>query len=275
MASALTIYIDEAGDPGVRDGLSYLGKRHEWLGIAAVAVRSSRNADLVEWVREMRQQANATQSGALHYHKITVERRAGVCSLLAGKPARAFILASHKSNVREYINPRLQKMIDGGKFYNWCIRLLLERVTAWAEAWQLKDLGRLEGLQVVFARRGHDYDHFFSYVDLLRMQAENGTLFLKGPGLAPALLDRSEWSLSQPEQLAGLQLADTVASAFYQAANTASPAHDVAPAESLKTIMAAKAGIAANNGVTVWPLPQQADFPDESKPIFRFYGYDF
>jgi hypothetical protein len=275
MEPALTIYIDEAGDPGVRDGLRYLGERHEWLCLGAVAVRSSRDADLVGWVKELRTEARSTQSGALHYNRITLERRPGVCSLLGTKPARAFVMASHKSNLREYINPRLQQMIDAGKMYNWCIRLLLERVTAWAETWQRQELKRLEGLRVIFARRGHDWDHFFSYVETLRWQSENGKLFLKGPGLNPALLDQSHWSLSQPEQYAGLQLADTVASAFYQAANTASPSYNVVPAQNLKTIMATKGGAEANCGVTVWPLPHQAPFPEASKPVFRAYGYKF
>lgn len=141
-----------------------------------MAVRTSREADLIKWVKEIREAAHSKQSGALHYHRITTHRRAKVCSILATKPVRAFVLASHKSNVREYVNPRNQQMIDGETFYNWCIRLILERVTAWAETWQLGEIGHREQLMVVIAKRGHDYDHFFSYVDILRMQ-EAGTLF--------------------------------------------------------------------------------------------------
>jgi hypothetical protein len=128
-------------------------------------------------------------------------------------------------------------------------------------------------LNVVFARRGHDYEHFFKYVDRLRQQKETGTLFLKGPGLAPPLLDRANWSIRPADAVAGLQLADVVASSFYQAANSASPTWDIAPAQCLAPVIPDRHGVAANVGVTVWPLPNQAGIPDDAKGIFRHYGY--
>lgn len=278
MDPSLTIYIDEAGDPGVRDGLRYIGSRHEWLCLAAAVVPSGSDEQLVEWVKEMRGAARSRQSGSLHYHRITIERREAVCTVLAGKPIRGFAMVSHKSNMREYVNPRIQQMIAGGTFYNWCLRLLLERVTAWCERWQrLRLNGEIGPLEVIFARSGaHDYGHFFSYIDKLKMQSENGTLLLKGPGLNPKLLDRAAWSVRPAESWAGLQLADTIASSFYQAANTVAPTWDLAPAKALAPIMAgARAGKAANTGVTVWPLPDQAAVPDDARAIFRAYGYNF
>ena len=275
MVSPLTIFIDEAGDPGVRDGLRYATGRHEWLCLSAVAVRTSREEETIEWVKEMRGAANSTQAGALHYHRITTARRSAVCAVLAQKPCRAFVLASHKSNLREYVNKRIGEMLESGTFYNWCIRLLLERVTDWAEAWLLRKGCSPCGLRVIFAQRGHDYGHFNSYIDLLRMQKEHGTLFLKGPGLAPELLKRDEWNVEPAHARAGLQLADTVCSAFYQAANTASPSWDTHPAEALAPIVALKRSVAANHGVTVYPLPHQATLPEQARPIFRFYGYHF
>jgi hypothetical protein len=185
--TTLTVYIDEAGDPGVKDGLHYLGNRHEWLCIGAIITRTSRAQEVVDWVKELRACAASTQSGSLHYHKVKLDRRPAVCASLASKPCKGFVLASHKSNLREYINPRIGKMMDGGTFYNWCLRLLLERVTSWAEEWQRKNLGKTEPLQVLFATRGHNWKHFFAYIDLLRMQRESGTLFLKGPGLASTI----------------------------------------------------------------------------------------
>jgi hypothetical protein len=272
---ALTVYIDEAGDPGVRDGLTFRDGRHEWLCVSAVCVRSSRAAEVVDWVKELRGAANSAQAGALHFHRISRDRREGVCRALASKPCRAFVLASHKSNLREYVNHRIGAMISSGTFYNWCLRLLLERVTAWAEAWQIEELGRLEALRVIFASRGHDWAHFFKYVDLLHMQKLAGTLYLKGPGLAPELLERDQWIVEQASANAGLQIADTVASSFYQAANTASPSHDLRPALALKPILASNKGLHANVGVTLFPLPAQAEVPREARPIFENYGYRF
>ena len=277
MSPELAVYIDEAGDPGIRDGLRYLGDRLEWLCLSAIVIDRAAEPNLVGWVKEMRQAANARQGGSLHYHRITAARREPVCAVLAGKPVRAFVLASHKSNLREYVNPRVLRMIETGKFYNWCLRLLLERVTAWCE-WRHGRLGTpIAPLQVTFARcGGHNYEELFSYFDLLRMQVENGTLYRKGPGLAATLLDRADWSVANAEDEAGLQIADTVASAFYQAANTASPTRDLAPARALKPIIAGtKGGRAPNNGLTVWPLPDQAELPADARAIFEDFGYAF
>lgn len=215
---------------------------------------------------------------SLSSHRIAPARRQAVCAVLAEKPVRSFVMVSHKSNLREYVTPRIQQMIAGGTFYNWCLRLLLERVTAWCERWQrLRVDGEIGPVEIVFARSGaHDYEHFFAYIDELRMQADNGTLFPKGPGLNPRMLDRTAWSVRPAESWAGLQIADTLASAFYQAAKTVAPTWDLEPAKALVPIMAGTpAGKAVNSGVTVWPLPDQAAVPNDARAIFRTYGYSF
>jgi hypothetical protein len=273
MNPMLTVFVDEAGDPGIRDGLRYSSTRHEWFCLAGIIVRSSRLAVLPDWIREIRSAANSKQAPALHYHRINRQRRNEVCRVLATKPCRAFVLASHKSNMRYYINHNLGAPVEAGTFYNWCLRLLLERMTAWAAEWLKRNRGQLEPLRVVLARRGHDYNHLFSYVDRLRMQKLTGTLLLKGPGLAPELLERANWTVESAEEIDGLQLADVVASAFYQAANSVSPAWDLLPATSLGPIIAKRAKVAANYGVTVFPLAHQAELPEKARMLFRSYGY--
>lgn len=271
---ALTVYIDEAGDPGAKDGLRYLADRFEWLTFGALVVRTSRDSELVEWVKELRQVANARQAAALHYAAVTRERRAPMCERLASKPCRAFVLASHKSNLRQYFNPRLGTMVPAERVYNWCFRLLLERVTAWVENRQRRELGSLEPIRLILARRGHDYHHFKSYIEKLRHQREHGHLFLKGPGLAVEHLDQTHWRIEPAQTWAGLQLADVVASAFYQGANSASPAFDQDPAEKLAPIIEGGPN-AAGRGLTLWPLPHQGAIPLEARPIFECYGYVF
>ena len=58
-------------------------------------------------------------------------------------------------------------------------------------------------MDVLFASRGHDWRHFFAYVDKLQMQKRTGTLYLRGPGLHPMLLDRRNWSIDKAERRAG------------------------------------------------------------------------
>src|SRR3546814_3829300 len=96
----LTVFIDEGGDSGVRDGLRFHHTRHEWFSVGAYVVRSD-TVDLTVQVRdELMAAANVTQTPDLHYYKLKPDRRQQVCSLLGGKPARAFCLLSHKTNVR-------------------------------------------------------------------------------------------------------------------------------------------------------------------------------
>ena len=269
------MFIDEAGDPGTRDGLGYLPGRHEWFCVGAFVVRRSREVEVVDWVREVREKAAARQGKSLHYARITRERREAACQLLATKPARAFCVASHKSNLRTYQNPRLGRFRGGDQYYNWCVRLLLERLTEWAARWHRDKNVKPRGLEVVFAKRGgHDYDHLFAYVDRLRMQVQTRTLHLKSGGLQDPFLDRAHWRVERAESLAGLQLADMIASSVYQGANSASPNWDPLPARALKPIFATdRSGNIANAGLTVWPLSHQAPVPDESRSFFSQFGY--
>ncbi|MFD1610866.1 DUF3800 domain-containing protein [Sphingomonas tabacisoli] len=280
MEPLLSVFIDEAGDPGVKDGLFYRRKRHEWLCLAAVVVRRARATSSdgpVGWVRNIRALAGVRQRPDLHYARVAKERRLRMCAAVADLPIRGFVIASHKSNMREHVNPRLGKLERSDQFYNWCMRLLLERVTRWAATWSRKEGLSLAPLDVTFARRGgHDYEHMFSYFETLRMQVAAGTLILKAGGLACPTVDQTYWKIDRAEKVAGCQLADTIASAFYQAANASSPAFDVAPAKALSPIIARGAGGgAANLGVTVWPLPHQAPVPIGSRSIFEHFGYRF
>ncbi len=271
----LTVYIDEGGDPGVRDGLHYAETRHEWMTVSAVVVPTNTEPQTVEWVRELREIANAWQSDQLHYAKITPERRLPVAKHLATKPLRAFCIASHKTNVREYCNPALGAF-NSQEFYNWCIRLLLERVTMFAAAWHKQRQKAPERLEVVFARRGgHNYRKMFGYIDILASQKANGGMKLRTPGLNAPFLDRTDWSVVPAQSLAGLQLADAIASAIWSGANTTSPHFDPEPAIALRQVMASRKGRHVDYGVSVWPLAHQAPLPIESRQLFESYGYGF
>ena len=273
MSERLAVFIDEAGDPGVRSGNKSAEDRHEWMCVSAVVLPVSSEPDTVQWVRDLRAVVKNSQGPCLHYARISRERRVELCEAFVKLPVRSFVVATHKSNMREYVNPRIGQMIEGGRFYNWCLRLLLERVTAWAEMWHRLRKVEPQPLQVCFARRGHNYPQFFDYIDKLRGQKAAGELFRPGPGLSEPFLIRDHWSVEKAADIAGLQLADVVASAFYQAANCASPVWDTAPAEALAPVMSRRRRCAANVGVTAWPLPDQAEIPEDSRGIFRHYGY--
>ncbi|MDE2283803.1 MAG: hypothetical protein KGK33_04225 [Hyphomicrobiales bacterium] len=124
-------YIDEAGDPGLRrvkpkdnPGSS------EWLNLAAVVIRAENEANVVPWVRTgILSKFKNNQRPYLHFTDLTPARKVQVCSFMAERPLRCFVVCSNKKNMRGYTNPAAEQYPAPNWFYGWLSRLLLERVT--------------------------------------------------------------------------------------------------------------------------------------------------
>ncbi|KQM64699.1 hypothetical protein ASE65_15630 [Sphingomonas sp. Leaf16] len=163
------------------------------------------------------------------------------------------------------------------QYYNWCLRFILERVTAWC-ARRAKIDGVSPAIQTVFSERGgHRYADLVNYLKKLDYQARAGTLILNARRIVPDVLVPELCVVRPHANVAGLQLADIVASAFFQAANSALPTHELSPARLLNDRMAKEgmSRIHANFGLTLLPLPHQGTIPVNEQAIFEFYGYDF
>ena len=278
MKHSLIVYIDEGGDSGVRDGIRYSGSRYEWFSLGALAIRASNELLPVDWVRQINAECGSTQKPDLHYANLSMPKRLRCCEIIADKPVRAFALLSHKTNMREYQNVRMGGGVPEANFYNWCIRLLIERVMYWADRWFKSEGVAPHPIRFVFSEKGgHNYEHLFSYLaGTLSMQARAGSFVKKPKRWIPEMVSREMLSVKRHKSLAGLQLADCIASCFYQAANTASPKWDTSPAKAIFDQVAAdELGIRADVGLTVWPLAHQASVPVESRAIFEHYGYKF
>ncbi|WP_447930713.1 DUF3800 domain-containing protein [Sphingopyxis fribergensis] len=276
MSGGLTIFIDEGGDAGVRDGLRFHHSRHEWFSLGAYVVRSD-SVDLTVSVRdEIMREAKVNQSPTLHYYKLKPDRRQQVCSILGRKSARAFCLLSHKTNMRNHYSPALGKF-DAIRFYNWCSRLLLERIMEFAANDAEKRGVCVEPAHFIFSEnKGHDYEGMKAYYRTLDYQAENKTFHLQPKRWLPGFITDDRISVQPHDALAGLQLADVIASAFLQGANSNAANHDLGPALGLKNIMAKdRKGTIANSGVTLWPLASQGPIPESAQPLFEEYGYKF
>ena len=276
MTDQLTVYIDEGGDPGIKDGLAYSETRYEWLSIGALVVRSKRDLETVSWVQHIREQCRSTQSLDLHYYKLREDRRIQACSILAKRPAKAFCVLSHKTNAREHISPKLGKL-KAMQYYNWCTRLLLERVMFWATEFYSAEKSKPAPLKIIFSENlGHDYEGMFAYFEMLNMQARLGRFEKRPKAWVPEMMSKSYWDVKPHKKLAGLQLADLVASAFLQSANSNANNFCQDAAKALAPIMArGKHSGTPDIGVTAWPLKWQAPLPEAARPIFEHYGYVF
>jgi len=273
---AITVFIDEGGDPGVKDGLRFADSRYEWFTLGAYVIRSENDAKAVDTVGHILDLLKGGQRPALHYAQLPAGIRKPACEYLASVPARAFCVLSHKTNLREYTNPILGQL-KAGEYYNWCTRLLLERIMYWYAGQIRAGAVRKAPFRIVFSEKGgHDYDHMFSYLERLIDQARTKGHKLRAKHFDAEMLDRALWHIEPDDKLAGLQLADVVASAFYQAANRKSPNWNVEPALALSPIVGSDSrGSARDVGVTVWPLSHQGKLPEDSWPIFQKYGYRF
>ncbi|MFD3189946.1 DUF3800 domain-containing protein, partial [Sedimentitalea sp. HM32M-2] len=97
------LYIDEAGDDGLKRvrPLDDVGAS-EWLVVSGVLIRHDNESDVVDWVREIREDINARQGPALHFRNLSPSKKKRTCELLIEKPVVCFAVCSNKKNMRGY-----------------------------------------------------------------------------------------------------------------------------------------------------------------------------
>lgn len=272
------LYIDEAGD----DGLTRIkpidpNGASEWLVISGVLLRKKYESEVVSWVKDIRRSINATQGPALHYLNLSPTKKDAVCDLVGALPIKAFAVCSNKLNMRQYHNPRAA--IFGSKqwFYNYCVRLLIERVTDMCFRSSMRHSGKAENLKVIFSQRGgHSYGQTKAYWQKLKAQAAGGTTLLNKREIRHQVLKFNLVDYVPHNQVAGLQLADIVASSFYQAVNSNGPRWETRHALRLQKAMAHEKNVIADYGLVLQPTDPRKFTPDDKqKKIFNFFGYSF
>ncbi len=271
------IFVDEAGDPGIRSvnpGTS--GGASEWFTMGAMVISQSRDNETVAWAREVKEAVRQTQKPFFHYKDVPAgERRRRCCEILATKPCRLFAVASHKPNMSGYENPRPEGRNGQFVFYNWVLRVLLERVSHWIRARSLKDHGEVRPARLVLsATGGMRYTQMLAYHELLRLQGKNA--YLNARTVAWDVLHQSLYEPVPARTNAGVQLADIVASAIYQAAHVDGVNWDLEPALALKPKLCANKGTVENCGLTLMPLKHSQRCLDASRRrLFEAYGFKF
>jgi hypothetical protein len=271
------VYIDEAGDPGVKAKANDKPSVNDWFVLSAVVVRASRDADVVDWVSDMVEAVRGRGANGIHYRNLSDTNRERVSRMLGRKPVRIFTVASQKDSMRNHENAKLGRANDR-EFYNWCLRLLFERITEWCYWKCLYENLDIAPAQIVFSERGgHDYEALQVYLSRLRAQTLTGNLVLKKRGIAPGIIFPELCTVRPHANVAGLQLADIAASAFFQASCSISPRHNIEPAKALKARLARRfeKGTPAKFGLLLLPFPHQGDIAVSDRPIFKHCGYRF
>lgn len=274
-------YIDEAGDPHLTKvrPIDENGGT-EWIMLSAVVIRAKWEPEVASWINKIRDDLGLDKKGAIHYRNLSPARRLAAAKIVAELPLRAFAICSNKKNMRGYRNSKAEKISSQEWFYNWCVRLLLERVTAFCEGRRSKDFPDVGNckIKIEFSRRGgHRYSQTNAYTLYLRHQEKAGSLYLTKRQIITDLLDTQIMEHHPHWSRPGLQLADIIASGFYSATNTIGPGKwDVKPAKALSRIMAAENGSVQNFGVSLQPTPSwKGNLTTDQRQIFEHFGYDF
>jgi hypothetical protein len=177
--------------------------------------------------------------------------------------------------MRGHTNPRAEKVsYSAGRtyFYWWMTRLLLERVTDYCERRSLHEYKEPRLVRIEFAQRGGlRYSHCQGYLYWLRWQSKTDRLYIKRGDLKWSVINPlDEIRVHDPADREGLQIADAVAGAFYQAVNGyADPAIALAPRMAFDA-----QGRILDYGVKLMPGGYLTRAPAHQRPIFDFYAQE-
>ncbi len=268
------LYIDEAGDDGLaRVHLIDEKGASEWLILSGYLVRAENEQSCRTWLDEISTDIQC-QSKVIHFRKLSPTKGLRAAQMLATHPARAFIVASNKKNMRGYKNERAEQA--GGKqwFYNWLVRVLLERVTEFC----LHDCENAptasDKIKVLFSKRGgHSYGQTKAYLEWLRLQSN--------PVLNKRQVDFRFISFQLIDyvphyQDAGLQCSDIVASAAFRALNIENKHRSIKAASELAPILARDptSKEIRDAGLVLQPTnPRVLSLTPEQAELFLHFGF--
>ncbi|MGV2071643.1 DUF3800 domain-containing protein [Agrobacterium vitis] len=273
-------YIDEAGDPSLKRvrPIDSVGST-EWMTISAVLVRRERDDDILKWVSDINRQIGGANSHIIHFKDLNSDQKFEVCDHMNQLPARYFVVASNKKNMRGYRNVKAEKAGAKQWFYNWLVRILIERVTDWCFRYATRHSLTRRHVKFVFSQSGgHSYSQTAAYHELLRYQSRGNTAKLAKYTPRWEVMSFKLVENYPHSKRAGLQLADVVASAFYQAIDNL----DTGPCDP-RFAIALEDRMALNSrnehrdySVVLQPTPDwTADISEDQRAIFRHYGYEF
>jgi hypothetical protein len=230
---------------------------------------------IADWVREILRGVGHADPlpQELHFNQLDADRKLFAAKAVASLPLLAFVVLSHKENMRGYRNRRAERAGGRNVFYNFCLRVLLERVTHTVARTSIHQFGDVRRLKTVVAQTGGiRYEHTMDYIEKLRAQAITGTTFLNAKVLHPRVVSSWQFEAVSAQTTAGCQIADVVVSSFYNAVNETGAFPFLRdPAETLRPVVARANGNHARHGLTL--LPWSEDVPTRFRPIFRYYGY--
>ena len=208
MSSSFVAYVDESGDEGFKFLPQWQGSSR-WFVLSALVIRKENDLQVVQLARQARELLKKHPKKALHFRDLRHDHRVPLARLIGSAPVRTVNVLVHKPSIRE---PEVFQQ-QAYALYRYATRLLVERVS-----WLCRDKhrpGQGDGtVAMIFSNRSAmSYKDLRDYLHKLKTGNKAGTDV------------RVDWRVVDPEriqavnheQLAGLQLADAVASGVFYA----------------------------------------------------------
>jgi hypothetical protein len=261
-------YVDEAGDEGLgKLKADQPGGQSRWLLLGAAIMRGADDAGLPKSRDKILARFPKMQRRDLHFRDLKHEQKVVVSQEIAKLPIKACVTLSHKITL---LGSRWEaKFKEQGHYYNFMTRWLLERVTAHC-AVEARREGIQGRLKVVFSRRrGTDYESMAEYMRFMRDGKEKITPVRS---IDWSVFDPADIAVENHSVRAGLQIADAVTSAFFQAVEpNVYGNYEPRYADALRDIVIRKRSSALNSGVTPVPSFMKCEADDAQMAFFRSF----
>jgi hypothetical protein len=205
VSTSFVAYVDESGDEGFKFLPQEQGSSR-WFVLSAMVIRKENDLQVVQLARQARELLKKDPKKALHFRELRHEQRVPLARLIGAAPVRTVNVLVHKPSIRE---PEVFQQ-QAYALYHYATRLLVERVS-----WLCRDhhrTGHGDGtVEMVFSNRSAmSYDNLRGYLHKLKAGEAGSDV-------------RVDWHVVDPQriravnhdQLAGLQLADAVASGVF------------------------------------------------------------
>ena len=242
----LHAYIDESGDEGFVFRADGSGSSR-WFVLSAAVIRQSNGLQMVSCLKEVREVLQKTAKTPLHFVDLKHEQRVPYIRRVGELPMRAVSVLVYKPLIAEPEKFQNTKYL----LYRYATRLLLERIS-----WLCRDQRRAgEGdgfTEIIFSNRSNmSYEDIRAYLRPLLKQAEDTPQKVQ---IDCTVIDPERIRSVEHSKLAGLQVADAVASGFHFALKVNRYGEtEVGYLPHLRKTIYRHKGVAMGYGLKVWP----------------------
>lgn len=246
MKPSFVAYIDESGDEGFVFNADGTGSSR-WFVLSAAAIRQANDLQMVSCLKEVREVLKKPPKTPLHFVDLKHEQRVPYIRRVGELPMRTVSVLVYKPLIAEPEKFQNTKYL----LYRYATRLLLERVS-----WLCRDQRRAgEGdgfTEVIFSNRSNmSYEDIRVYLRLLLKQAEANPQQVQ---IDRTVIDPERIRSVEHSRLAGLQVADAVASGFHFALKVNRYGEtETGYLPHLKKTIYRHKGEAMGYGLKVWP----------------------